>query len=141
MKRRTIGALIAVSVTVGAVAWNATRDKPVSVALTTVERGDVRSTVSNTRAGTVDACKRARMAPILGGQIASLPVAEGDKVVTRWTAQGTHQGDFFGIPASGKPVAVKAIHIHQIVDGKIAALWEEFDMFGLQQQLGIENSG
>jgi len=80
MKRRTIGLLVAASVAVGAVAWNATRDKPVRVALVSVERGDVASTVSNTRAGTVDACNRARMAPILGGQIASLPVAEGDQV-------------------------------------------------------------
>ena len=63
-------------------------------------------------------------------------IAEGDKVVTRWTAQATHQGDFMGIPATGKQVLVKAIHIHQIVDGRIAALWEEFDMFGLMQQLG-----
>ena len=55
-------------------------------------------------------------------------IAEGDKVVTRWTAQATHQGDFMGAPPTGKQVAVKAIHIHQIVDGRIAALWEEFDM-------------
>jgi steroid delta-isomerase-like uncharacterized protein len=64
-------------------------------------------------------------------------IAEGDKVVTRWTAQATHLGDFMGIPATGKRVAAKAIHIHQIVDGRIAALWEEFDMFGLMQQLGV----
>jgi len=63
-------------------------------------------------------------------------IAEGDKVVTRWTAQATHRGDFMGIPATGKQVVAKAIHIHQIVDGRIAALWEEFDMFGLMQQLG-----
>lgn len=63
-------------------------------------------------------------------------IAEGDKVVTRWTAQATHQGDFMGVPATGKQVLMKAIHIHQIVDGRIAALWEEFDMFGLMQQLG-----
>lgn len=62
-------------------------------------------------------------------------IAEGDKVVTRWTAQATHQGEFMGIPPTGKQVAVEAIHIHQIVDGRIAALWEEFDMFGLMQQL------
>lgn len=80
MKRRTIALLIVGAVALGAVAWNATRAKPVRVALTSVERGDVRSTVSNTRAGTVNACSRARMAPILGGQIASLPVAEGDNV-------------------------------------------------------------
>ena len=80
MKRSTIGLIVAASLAAGALAWNAAREKPVPVALTSVERGNVRSTVSNTRAGTVDACKRARMAPILGGQIASLPVAEGDRV-------------------------------------------------------------
>jgi len=64
-------------------------------------------------------------------------IAEGDKVVTRWTAQATHQGDFMGVPATGKRVTVKAIHIHQIVGGRIAALWEEFDMFGLMQQLEV----
>jgi steroid delta-isomerase-like uncharacterized protein len=64
-------------------------------------------------------------------------IAEGDKVVTRWTAHATHQSDFMGIPATSKRVLVKAIHIHQIVDGRIAALWEEFDMFGLMQQLGV----
>ena len=64
-------------------------------------------------------------------------IAEGDKVVTRWTAHATHQGDFMGIPATGKQVQMKAIHIHQVVDGRIAALWEEFDMFGLMQQLGV----
>ena len=63
-------------------------------------------------------------------------IAEGDKVVTRWTAQATHQGDFMGVPATGRRGVAKAIHIHQIVDGRIAVLWEEFDMFGLMQQLG-----
>ncbi len=63
-----------------ALVWYATRPQPISVALHTVERGDVRSTVANTRAGTVKACRRARLAPPLGGQIARLPVAEGDAV-------------------------------------------------------------
>ena len=64
-------------------------------------------------------------------------IAEGDKVVTRWTAQGTHRGSFFGLEATGKQVRLQAIHIHQIKNGKIARLWEEFDMFGLRQQLGF----
>jgi steroid delta-isomerase-like uncharacterized protein len=64
-------------------------------------------------------------------------VAEGDKVVIRWTGQATHQGDFVGVPPTGKRVVVKAIHIHRIVCGRITALWEEFDMFGLMQQLGV----
>ena len=80
MKVRTI-ALLAIGIAVaGTIAWNATRTKPIQVEMTTVERGDVRWTVSNTRAGTVDACNRARLAPILGGQIAALPVSEGDQV-------------------------------------------------------------
>lgn len=80
MKRNTIAALVTGAVVVGAVAWNATRSTPVPVTLAAVERGEVRWSVSNTRAGTVDACNRARLAPILGGQIAALPVAEGDTV-------------------------------------------------------------
>lgn len=57
-----------------------TRSKPVVVTVVEVGYGDVVSTVSNTRAGTVDACRRAGMSPSLGGQIAKLPVHEGDAV-------------------------------------------------------------
>ncbi|MBT8444699.1 MAG: efflux RND transporter periplasmic adaptor subunit [Gammaproteobacteria bacterium] len=57
-----------------------TRSKPVIVTVIEVDYGDVVSTVSNTRAGTVDACRRAGMSPALGGQIAKLPVHEGDAV-------------------------------------------------------------
>lgn len=80
MKRRTLGVVIVAAAVAGLVAWSATRSKPVLVTLTPVERGEVRWTASNTRAGTVEACNRARMAPILGGQISALPVEEGDRV-------------------------------------------------------------
>lgn len=60
--------------------WFASRPKPVHVVLKTVETGRVESTVTNTRAGTVQACRRARMAPASGGQIAKLNVHEGDQV-------------------------------------------------------------
>ncbi len=63
-------------------------------------------------------------------------IAEGDKVVTRFSARGTHRGDFMGIPATGKRVTIKAIHIHRIEDGRIAGLWEEIDLAGLYNQLG-----
>ena len=56
------------------------RPQPLKVGVVAVERGRVAATVSNTRAGTVDACQRAQLAPPLGGQIASLPVKEGDRV-------------------------------------------------------------
>ncbi len=61
-------------------AWWFTRPKPITVALVTVEHGAVIATVANTRAGTVDACHRARLSPALGGQIAQLPVKKGERV-------------------------------------------------------------
>jgi HlyD family secretion protein len=78
MKRIAITAAIIVALL--AAAWYFTRPEPIAVALVTVERGPVASTVTNTRAGTVDACRRAGLAPGMGGQIASLPVADGDRV-------------------------------------------------------------
>lgn len=80
MKRNLIGVLVIGALVVGGATWNASRDKPVDVELTTVKRGEIRATVSNTRAGTVDACERARMSTIKGGQIAVLAVKEGDQV-------------------------------------------------------------
>ena len=63
-----------------AAVWFVSRPEPVAVTLVTAERGPVAATVSNTRAGTVDACRRAGLSPALGGQIANLPVKEGDRV-------------------------------------------------------------
>ncbi len=63
-------------------------------------------------------------------------IAERDRVVTRWSAEGTHLGDFLGHPGTGKKVRIKAIHIHQIVDGRIATLWEEIDMNDVFRQIG-----
>lgn len=62
------------------VLWYVSRPKLIPVSLVTVERGDVQATVANTRAGTVEACQRARLSPAIGGQIAALPVHEGDTV-------------------------------------------------------------
>lgn len=60
--------------------WRSTRPKPVPVLLGDVDRGRVERSVANTRAGTVNACRRAKLAAPAGGQIASLPVREGDRV-------------------------------------------------------------
>jgi HlyD family secretion protein len=65
---------------IGAVAWYFTRPRPVEVVLGQVDRGLVERTVSNTRAATVTACRRAKLAPPTGGQIARLLVREGDRV-------------------------------------------------------------
>ncbi len=61
-------------------AWYFTRPEPPRVQLAKVERGMVEATVSNTRAGTVKACRRAKLAPPAGGQIAHLLVKKGDRV-------------------------------------------------------------
>jgi len=78
MKR--IAFVAALVVAVLAAAWFLSRPEPVAVTLVTAERGPVAATVTNTRAGTVDACRRAGLSPALGGQIASLPVKDGDRV-------------------------------------------------------------
>jgi len=64
-------------------------------------------------------------------------VAEGDKVACLWTAIATHKGEFMGMPATGKQVTMKGIHIDRIADGKIAQTWGLSDVLGLMQQLGI----
>jgi len=64
-------------------------------------------------------------------------VAEGDKVVTRKTFHGTHQGEFMGIPPTDKEVAFDVIDIFRIVDGRITDHWNVVDMLGLMQQLGV----
>ena len=63
-------------------------------------------------------------------------VAEGDKVVTRWIAYGTHQGEMMGIAPTGNQVRVEGITISHIQEGKIVQEWELFDTLGLMQQLG-----
>ena len=62
--------------------------------------------------------------------------AEGDKVVARITMTGTHQGDFMGIPSTGKHVSFTGIYIARIANGKIVEHWGEEDGVSLLQQLG-----
>lgn len=80
MKRRTLyiaGGVVLAAVAIGVLA---SRPEPVQVETATVTRGLVAETVTNTRAGTIKACQRARLAPPSGGQIAKLPVKKGDRV-------------------------------------------------------------
>lgn len=63
-------------------------------------------------------------------------VAEGDKVVDRWTARMTHKGEFFGLPATGKLVTITGMDIARLVNGKVAEIWHLEDIMGLMQQLG-----
>ena len=79
MRKLIIGALLAVAIGAGGF-WYVGKPKPVPVVLAGVELGTVESTIANTRAGTITACRRARLAPRSGGQIAKLSVKEGDRV-------------------------------------------------------------
>lgn len=64
-------------------------------------------------------------------------VAEGDKVVSRYTWSGTHQGEYFGVPATGKRVSWTITTTFRITDGKIREAWANWDQWGLMQQLGV----
>jgi steroid delta-isomerase-like uncharacterized protein len=64
--------------------------------------------------------------------------ATGDRVVTRWIYRGTHEGEFMGIPPTGKKVEFGGITIARIENGKNVETWEDYDMLGWMQQLGME---
>ena len=64
-------------------------------------------------------------------------VEDGNQtVVTRWTATGTHEGEFMGIAPTRKRVTITGISIHRIAGGRIVEEWQEWDSLGLMQQLG-----
>jgi steroid delta-isomerase-like uncharacterized protein len=64
-------------------------------------------------------------------------VAEGDKVVVRWTDTGTHLGAFEGAAATGKRLLLTGIDILRIADGRIVERWSEYDMLSVFEELGI----
>jgi steroid delta-isomerase-like uncharacterized protein len=63
-------------------------------------------------------------------------VAEGDKVVTRWSGTCTHQGEFMGLAPTGKQVTTNGMSIVRIVEGKVVEERVELDTLGFFQQLG-----
>jgi HlyD family secretion protein len=77
--RRAVLLLSVAALGAGAIWWFA-RPQPIPVSVVAAAHGPVADTVANTRAGTVDACRRAGLSPAMGGQIASLPVNDGDEV-------------------------------------------------------------
>ncbi len=79
--QRLLVAAIAIA-GIAAVIGYTMRVEPLRVVVVAVERGDVAATVANTRAGTVNACRRAGLSPAVGGQMASLPVSKGDRVTS-----------------------------------------------------------
>ena len=67
-------------------------------------------------------------------------IAEGNTVVTRWTAHGTHHGELLGISATGKEVSVQGVVISRIDNGQLAEDYESYDVYGMLRQLGVLQS-
>ncbi len=63
-------------------------------------------------------------------------VAEGDRVVVRWTNAGTHIGEFAGMPPSGRTFVIAGIDIYRVADGKLAEHWHVIDQLSMLGQLG-----
>ena len=64
-------------------------------------------------------------------------IAEGDKVVTRLTSYGKHEGDLPGAPRTGNDLKMSSITIHRIANGKLVEKWAEKDVLGFLIQIGV----
>ncbi len=62
-------------------------------------------------------------------------ISEGDKLVLRWTVQGTHTGEFLGIPASNKQMTLPITEIFRIADGQLVEAWDQYDNLHLMEQI------
>lgn len=64
-------------------------------------------------------------------------IAEGDKVVTRLTARGSHRGDLPGIPATGNEMCMTATVVHRVANGRLVEKWSDKDVLAMLQQLNV----
>jgi len=64
--------------------------------------------------------------------------AKGDKVVVRFEPKGTHEGEYMGIPPTGKQVQYTAIAVYKFKEGKCVEMWVDADILGMMMQLGME---
>jgi steroid delta-isomerase-like uncharacterized protein len=64
-------------------------------------------------------------------------IVVGDQVITKIVWRGTHKGDFQGIPATGRSIAIDLVKIDRWVDGRLTEHYAQFDSLGLMQQLGV----
>ena len=64
-------------------------------------------------------------------------IVAGNKVATRWVAEGTNSAPFGNVPATGRPVKVNGLILDRLVDGRVVERWEQWDQAGLMQQLGL----
>lgn len=64
-------------------------------------------------------------------------IAEGDRVAVRLIMRGRHEGEFFGIPPTGRDIEVKGVHVMRVQDGKVAEHWGTDDEISMMRQLGV----
>jgi steroid delta-isomerase-like uncharacterized protein len=64
-------------------------------------------------------------------------IAEDDKVAVRYTLEGTHEGELFGVPPTGQRLSIKSIAVERVSDGKIREHWRVTDSLDMMQQLGV----
>jgi steroid delta-isomerase-like uncharacterized protein len=106
--------------------WNHTGNLDAAVELYAIEEAE---------AARQEAADYRRGFPDVANTVEDL-IAEGDKVVARWRSRATHQGEYMGIPPTGKEVEVTGITLYRIQGGKIAESWNFEDKFGLLRQIG-----
>jgi steroid delta-isomerase-like uncharacterized protein len=63
-------------------------------------------------------------------------ISEGDRVAARFIMKGTHKGEFFGVPATGKPITVQAMNFYKLSGDQIIEEYGQPDIFGLMRQIG-----
>jgi predicted ester cyclase len=68
-------------------------------------------------------------------------IAEGDMVATYKSFTGTHQGEFLGVPPTGRRATIRVMDFVRVRDGKIVDHWNVLDIAGLMQQLGVQAGG
>ncbi len=63
-------------------------------------------------------------------------IAEGDKLAVRWRIEGTHTGEFLGIAPTNRKIEFGINEIFRVENGQSAEAWDQYDMYGLMQQIG-----
>ena len=64
-------------------------------------------------------------------------IVAGDKVATRWVAEGTNSGPFGPVPATGRRIRIGGLILDRVIDGKVVERWEQWDQMAMMQQLGF----
>lgn len=64
-------------------------------------------------------------------------LAQGEKVVVRYSFTGTHEDSFMGVSSTGRKITAEGVAIYRIADGKLVEVWDFLDLFGIAEQLGV----